>query len=103
LAIDGLVNPLSFLTNCSDAARISSSVAGGAKLNRVLMLLHTVVTSLNPFSTPEDCVPFSTPEDGVDTGKQEFQSAARDLPNAISEDLPVQSDGKRDIRDGILS
>jgi hypothetical protein len=40
-----LVNPLSFLTNCSDAARISSSVAGGAKLKRVLMLLHTVLTS----------------------------------------------------------
>jgi hypothetical protein len=46
--------------------------------------------------------PFSTAEDGVDTGKHEFQSPARDLANAISEDLPVQSDSKRDIRDGIL-
>jgi len=31
-AFDGLVNPLIFLTNCSDAARISSSVTGGSKL-----------------------------------------------------------------------
>lgn len=45
LAFDGLLNPLSFLTNCNDAARISSSVAGGVKLKRVLMLLHTSVTS----------------------------------------------------------
>ena len=28
-ADDGLLKPLSFRTNCSDAARISSSVAGG--------------------------------------------------------------------------
>ena len=39
----------------------------------------------------------------VDTGNHEFQSAARDLTNAISEHLPVKSDGKRDIRDGILA
>jgi hypothetical protein len=45
LALDGLLNPLSFLTNCSDAARISCSVAGGVKLKRVLMFLHTSVTS----------------------------------------------------------
>jgi hypothetical protein len=45
LALDGLLNPLSFLTNWSEAARISSSVAGGVKLKRVLMLLHTAVTS----------------------------------------------------------
>ena len=45
LAFDGLLNPLSFLTNWSDAARISCSVAGGVKLKRVLMLLHTAVTS----------------------------------------------------------
>jgi hypothetical protein len=35
-----LLKPLIFLTNCSDAARISSSVAGGSKLNNVLMFLH---------------------------------------------------------------
>src|SRR6185295_5979948 len=40
LARDGLLKPLSFLTNCSAAARISSSVTGGSKLNRVLMFLH---------------------------------------------------------------
>jgi hypothetical protein len=27
-------------TNCSEAARISSSVTGGSKLNRSLMLRH---------------------------------------------------------------
>ena len=42
LALDGLLNPLSFLTNCKDAARISSSVAGGSKLKSVLMFLHTI-------------------------------------------------------------
>jgi len=40
LAFDGLLNPLIFLTNCNEAARISSSVAGGAKLNSVLIFLH---------------------------------------------------------------
>src|ERR1700730_11903203 len=39
-AFDGLVKPLIFLTNCSDAARTSSSVTGGSKLKRVLMFLH---------------------------------------------------------------
>jgi hypothetical protein len=37
---DGFVKPQIFRTNWSDAARISSSVAGGSKLNRVLMFLH---------------------------------------------------------------
>src|SRR6266850_4015297 len=40
LAFDGLLKPLTFLTNCSAAARTSSSVTGGSKLNRVFMLLH---------------------------------------------------------------
>jgi hypothetical protein len=40
LALEGLLKPQSFLTNCNDAARISSSVAGGSKLNSVLMFLH---------------------------------------------------------------
>jgi hypothetical protein len=39
-ALEGALNPLSFLTNCSDASRISASVAGGLKLNSVLMFLH---------------------------------------------------------------
>ena len=34
-ARDGLVKPLIFRTNCSDAAWISSSVAGGSKLNNL--------------------------------------------------------------------
>jgi len=50
-AFDGLLNPLSFLTNWSDAARISSSVAGGAKLKRVFMFLHTTVTSISKLAS----------------------------------------------------
>ena len=45
LAFDGLLKPLTFLTNCNEAARISSSVTGGSKLKRVRMFLHTIVTS----------------------------------------------------------
>ena len=40
LTLDGLVNPDSLRTNCSDAARTSSSVAGGSKLKSVLMFRH---------------------------------------------------------------
>jgi hypothetical protein len=39
-AFDGLLNPLIFLTNWSEAARTSSSVTGGSKLKRTLMFLH---------------------------------------------------------------
>src|SRR5205814_2729519 len=39
-AFDGALNPLSLRTNCSEAARISSSVAGGSKLKSVLIFLH---------------------------------------------------------------
>jgi hypothetical protein len=39
-ACEGALNPLSLRTNCKEAARISSSVAGGAKLKSVLMFLH---------------------------------------------------------------
>ena len=45
---DGVLKPLIFLTNCSEAARISDSVTGGSKLNRVLMFLHM---SLHLFPT----------------------------------------------------
>src|SRR6266508_2084858 len=48
-AFDGALNPLSLRTNCSDAALISSSVAGGSKLNSVLMLRHMML-SLYPFT-----------------------------------------------------
>src|SRR6187455_643868 len=39
-ACDGLLKPDSLRTNCSAEARTSSPVAGGSKLNRVLMLRH---------------------------------------------------------------
>jgi hypothetical protein len=48
LAFDGLLKPLNFLTNCSEAARISSSVTGGSKLKSVLMFLHINVISIFP-------------------------------------------------------
>src|SRR2546429_7293856 len=37
LIFEGVLKPLSFRTNCTEALRISSSVAGGSKLKRVLM------------------------------------------------------------------
>jgi hypothetical protein len=40
LTLDGLLNPLIFRTNCRAAARTSSSVAGGLKLNKIFMLRH---------------------------------------------------------------
>src|SRR4030095_15919576 len=40
LAADGLLKPDSLRTNCSAEAWISSRVAGGSKLNSVLMLRH---------------------------------------------------------------
>src|SRR2546426_4085067 len=46
LAFDGLLKPLTFRTNCNEAARISSSVTGGSKLKSVLMFLHISVTSI---------------------------------------------------------
>jgi len=39
-AFDGLLNPLIFLTNWREAARISSAVTGGSKLNRGLIFRH---------------------------------------------------------------
>jgi len=39
-AFDGLLNPLIFLTNWSEAARTSSSETGGSKLKSVLIFLH---------------------------------------------------------------
>jgi hypothetical protein len=40
LTLDGFVNPLSLRTNCSADARISSSLAGGSKLNSVRIFRH---------------------------------------------------------------
>src|SRR6185295_340939 len=42
LACDGELNPDSLRTNCSAEAWISACVAGGSKLNNVLMLRHMV-------------------------------------------------------------
>src|SRR5215467_1312156 len=42
LALDGLANPVILRTNCKAATRTSSSVAGGAKLKRTLILRHIV-------------------------------------------------------------
>src|SRR5688572_21675764 len=39
-AFDGAVKPLILRTNCTDAARTSSSVAGGSKLKSGRMFLH---------------------------------------------------------------
>ncbi len=44
---DGLLKPLSLRTNCSAEARISVSVAGGSKLNSVLMLRHMILAPSN--------------------------------------------------------
>src|ERR1700719_2085135 len=44
LPFDGLLKPLTFLTNCKEAERISSCVTGGSKLNSILMFLHMSVT-----------------------------------------------------------
>jgi hypothetical protein len=38
--LDGVLEPLIFRTNWSEAARISSSLAGGSKLNNGLIFLH---------------------------------------------------------------
>ena len=46
LVFDGLLKPLIFLTNWSEAARISSALTGGSKLKRVLIFLHIAKTSL---------------------------------------------------------
>jgi single-strand DNA-binding protein len=45
LAFDGLLKPLNFRTNCSEAARISSSVTGGSKLKSILIFRHIRVPS----------------------------------------------------------
>ena len=58
-AVDGLANPLTFLTNWSAAARISSSVAGGSKLYSILMFLHTLLASVigyRPVTTFEEVI-----------------------------------------------
>ena len=43
LLLEGLLKPLIFRTNCSDAARTSWSVTGGSKLNSGRMLRHILL------------------------------------------------------------
>jgi hypothetical protein len=43
LAFDGFVKPLILRTNCSDAARTSPSLTGGAKLKSGRMLRHILL------------------------------------------------------------
>src|SRR6185437_13065917 len=45
LALDGLLKPVIFLTNWSDAAWTSSVVTGGSKLKSVLIFLHICLSS----------------------------------------------------------
>jgi hypothetical protein len=47
MALEGLLKPLIFLTNWSEAARTSSSVTGGSKLKSILMFRHMRKTSDN--------------------------------------------------------
>ena len=46
MAFDGLAKPLTFRTNCSDAARISSSVTGGSKLNAIAFAAQKTIENL---------------------------------------------------------
>ena len=54
-ACEGFVEPLILRTNCIAAARTSSSVAGGSKLNRVLMFLHTMDSLFPDIERHTDC------------------------------------------------
>src|ERR1700722_14299377 len=45
LGFEGFVNPQILRTKCSEAARTSSSVTGGSKLNKFLMLRHITMSS----------------------------------------------------------
>lgn len=58
-ALDGLVKPQIFLTNWREAARISSSVAGGSKLKRVLIFLHIAHAPINLTVLPQAYCEFS--------------------------------------------
>src|SRR5580700_5107874 len=45
-ALEGLLKPVIFLTNWSEAARTSSSVTGGSKLKSVFIFRHIGLTRL---------------------------------------------------------
>lgn len=46
---DGFCDPVTLRTNCNAAARISVSVAGGSKLKRGFMFLHTMYSVLKTY------------------------------------------------------
>src|SRR5258706_3669704 len=80
-ALDGTLNPLSFLTNCSEASRISSSVAGGSKLNKVLMFRHTGVSTSQVAGeatprSPADCELRSTVDQNASGGNSSKRGSA---------------------------
>jgi len=59
-ALDGLLKPLIFLTNWSEAARTSSAVTGGSKLKRVLIFLHIqYVLTLSIIAVPFGRIAFA--------------------------------------------
>jgi hypothetical protein len=57
------LKPLSLRTNCKEAARISASVAGGSKLNKVRMLLHMRVSEVRTWR--DDSPPAAAMPPGV--------------------------------------
>jgi hypothetical protein len=58
---DGFAKPLIFLTNWSEAARTSSSVTGGAKLNKGRIFLHIILYPHYGLMTSEQSSSLSTP------------------------------------------
>src|SRR5690348_18045841 len=63
LACDGLLKPDSLRTNCSAEALISSSLAGGSKLNSVLMLRHIIYLAPFILSLPVTALKAPLPKD----------------------------------------
>ena len=86
------MNPLSLRTNCSDAARISSSVAGGSKLKSVLMFRHISSLSDTPRAlvSPDSSVMRALPK-MVTLDKPRCSAPTRGAPNPEQE-LPFDSD-----------
>jgi hypothetical protein len=56
LTFDGLLMPLIFRTNWSEAALISYSVTGGSKLKRVLMLRHIPMPNVSELEFFDHCI-----------------------------------------------
>ena len=85
LACDGTLKPLSLRTNCSEASRISNSVAGGSKLNSVLMLRHMAWLPA-PVAAQADC-----PEREMHTlAAPSYRSAAHGMAASVLPRQPRQ-------------